>query len=161
DRTHDPRPGAARAGRDVGHGSGTEREAVRRVRHGSDLAVQYEDAFRSLIDAHPDAAVVSTCGHISRDLFNFHDRRGTFYLVGSMGMAAPVALGVSILRPSTTVIAIDGDGSAAMNISGAASVAGSGNRILHVVLDNGQHGSTGGQRVSPSGDLASVARGLG
>ncbi|WP_445337071.1 thiamine pyrophosphate-dependent enzyme [Clavibacter sp. CFBP 8614] len=123
--------------------------------------MRYEDAFRALLDAHADAAVVATCGHISRDLFGFHDRGGNLYLVGSMGMAGPVALGVSIQLPSTTVIAIDGDGSAAMNLSGAASVAGSGNRILHVVLDNGQHGSTGGQRVSPSGDLAAVARGLG
>jgi sulfopyruvate decarboxylase subunit beta len=123
--------------------------------------MRYEDAFRALLSAHPDAAVVATCGHISRDLFGFDDRPGSFYLVGSMGMAGPVALGVSIVLPSTTVIAIDGDGSATMNLSGAASVAGSGGRILHVVLDNGQHGSTGGQRVSPAGDLAAVARGLG
>lgn len=123
--------------------------------------MQYDDAFTALLGAYPDAAIVSTCGHISRDLFNFDDRDGNFYLVGSMGMAGPVALGISIKQPRRTVIAIDGDGSAAMNLSGAASVAGSGHKILHVVLDNGQHGSTGGQHVAPSGHLAEVARGLG
>lgn len=123
--------------------------------------MQYEDAFAAILGAFPDAAVVSTCGHISRDLFNFQDRPGNFYLVGSMGMAGPVALGISYSQPDQIVVAIDGDGSATMNMSGLGSVAASEGRILHVVLDNGQHGSTGGQRVAPMGSIAEVACGFG
>lgn len=123
--------------------------------------MQYEDFFDSLLATYEDAAIVSTCGHISRDLFNHTDRAGNFYLVGSMGMAGPVALGISLVKPSQMVIAIDGDGSAAMNLSGFASIATTGNRILHVVLDNGQHGSTGGQSVAAVRNLPRLATELG
>lgn len=123
--------------------------------------MQYEDLFAGLIETFDDAVIVSTCGHISRDLFNHSDRPGNFYLVGSMGMAGPVALGISLIHPTKTVIAIDGDGSVAMNLSGLASIATAGNRILHVVLDNGQHGSTGGQAVAEVNRIDRVAADLG
>lgn len=107
--------------------------------------MQYEDVFRAALMEFPDAAVVSTCGHISRDLYNFDDRPGNFYLVGSMGMAAPVAAGIALADPNRTVVIFDGDGSFAMNPGGMLSVAAAGGRIVHIVLDNGVHGSTGGQ----------------
>lgn len=123
--------------------------------------MQYEDVFRSVLTAYPDAAVISTCGHISRDLFNHDDRAGNFYLVGSMGMAAPVAVGVALAAPGRTVVAFDGDGSLAMNTGGMLSVAATGARVLHVVLDNGVHGSTGGQRTLGFHDPLSAALAFG
>lgn len=123
--------------------------------------MQYRDVFAALERALPDAVYVSTCGHVSRDLFDAGDRPGTFYLVGSMGMAAPVAAGVALAQPRRTVVAIDGDGSFVMNISGALTAAATGARLVHVVLDNGRHQSTGGQRTLPVGDPLGLARALG
>ncbi|MFJ6216122.1 thiamine pyrophosphate-dependent enzyme [Streptomyces sp. NPDC092296] len=123
--------------------------------------MQYEDVFRSVLRAFPTAAVISTCGHISRDLFNHDDRDGNFYLVGSMGMAAPVAVGVAAARRDQLIVVFDGDGSFAMNTGGMLSVAASGAKILHVVLDNGVHGSTGGQRTMSFQDPVSAALAFG
>lgn len=123
--------------------------------------MQYRDVFAAVLRAFPDAAVVSTCGHISRDLFGTADRPGNFYLVGSMGMAAPVAAGVAAARPDRTVVALDGDGSFAMNVSGTLPVAALGCRLVHVVLDNGVHGSTGGQATLRPADPTALARALG
>lgn len=109
--------------------------------------MQYEDVFAHVLSAFPDAAVVSTCGHITRDLYNHADRPGNFYLVGSMGMAAPIAAGIAAVLPEELVVVFDGDGSLSMNTGGMLSVAAVGGKVVHVVLDNGQHGSTGGQRT--------------
>lgn len=102
------------------------------------------EVVREMLVRHPDALIVSTCGFTSRELFNAADRPENFYLVGSMGMSAPVALGLALARPERTVIALDGDGSLLMNLSVLPLVAASGTRLLHVVVDNGMHESTGG-----------------
>ncbi len=109
--------------------------------------MRYEDMFRSVLTAFPDAAVISTCGHISREPFNYQDREGNFYLVGSMGIAASVGLGVALTDPGRPVVVLDGDGSLAMNTRGMLSVAAAGARLIHVVLDNAVHGSTCGERT--------------
>lgn len=105
--------------------------------------------------------VVSTCGHASRDLQAVADRPGHFYLVGSMGMAAPVALGAALAAPGRRVLAIDGDGSVAMNLGALPMVAAHDADLLHVVLDNGVHESTGGQATVRAADLAALARAAG
>lgn len=95
---------------------------------------------------------ISSCGYISRDLHALSDGPEHFYLVGSMGMALPVALGVASARPDQLVVALDGDGSALMNLTAMpmCTALGSSN-LIHIVLDNGMHESTGGQRtVAPS-----------
>jgi len=114
-----------------------------------------------VLNTFPTAAVISTCGHISRDLFNFDDREGNFYLVGSMGMAAPVGVGVALADPNRMVVVFDGDGSLTMNTNGMLSVAAAGARLLHIVLDNGVHGSTGGQRTMSFHDPAAAALAFG
>jgi sulfopyruvate decarboxylase subunit beta len=106
-------------------------------------------------------AVVSTCGYISRDLFNIEDRPEHFYMVGSMGMAAPVALGVALGTPGRRVVVLDGDGSYAMNLGCLPMIAANRPELLHVVLDNGAHESTGGQRTAGIGDPVAMALAAG
>jgi sulfopyruvate decarboxylase subunit beta len=108
------------------------------------------------------AFVVSTCGFISRDLQDIRDAASHFYLVGSMGMALPVGLGVAIAHPNDLVIVIDGDGSLLMNI-GALAMVGDQRpaNLVHFVLDNGVHESTGGQSTIPMGWIVEVARQMG
>ncbi|MFI9191089.1 thiamine pyrophosphate-dependent enzyme [Streptomyces californicus] len=69
-----------------------------------------------------------------------------FYLVGSMGMAAPVGLGVALARPGRHAVVLDGAGSFAMNPGALLMIAGHNPDLVHVVCDNGVHESTGGQR---------------
>nr|AGZ94406.1 phosphonopyruvate decarboxylase beta subunit [Streptomyces sp. 31A4] len=114
-----------------------------------------------LLTRHPDAVIVSTCGFTSRELFNAADRPENFYLVGSMGMAAPIAIGIALARPGRTVIALDGDGSLLMNLGVLPLVATSGTDLLHVVVDNGMHESTGGQQTVQRSDFVALARAAG
>jgi phosphonopyruvate decarboxylase len=114
-----------------------------------------------LLDRYPAACVVSTCGYTSRELFNAADRPGNFYLVGSMGMAAPVALGIALTRPRRPVIALDGDGSLLMNLGVLPMVAVAGAGVLHVVVDNGMHESTGGQATVQKADFTALALAAG
>ncbi|MFJ6752107.1 thiamine pyrophosphate-dependent enzyme [Streptomyces sp. NPDC091266] len=118
-------------------------------------------ALTALLDRDPSALYVTTCGFITRDVYNIADRPGHFYLVGSMGMAAPVGLGVALARPDRRVVVLDGDGSFAMNPGCLPMIAEHRPDLLHVVLDNGAHESTGGQRTAALGDPVALARAAG
>ncbi|MGQ4516190.1 thiamine pyrophosphate-dependent enzyme [Streptomyces sp. DW26H14] len=120
-----------------------------------------QDAIRAITEKYPTSLTVSTCGFITRDLFNIADRPENFYLVGSMGMAAPVGLGVALARPGRHVVVLDGDGSFAMNLSVLPMIAEHSPDLVHVVLDNGLHESTGGQRPVHIGDPAALALAAG
>lgn len=107
----------------------------------------------------PATAVVSTTGKTSRELFVCDDRPGNFYMVGSMGCAAGLGLGVAVCKPGRKVLVLDGDGAALMKLGTLATIGhyAPGN-LLHVVLDNAVHDSTGAQAtVSPTVDFAGVA----
>lgn len=107
-----------------------------------------DEAIKHVLERFPSAYVISTCGHISRDLYNIQDRNEHFYMVGSMGIAAPVALGVALTNPRKQILILDGDGSFLMNLSVTAMIGEQKpSNLIHVVLDNGMHESTGGQRT--------------
>jgi len=106
---------------------------------------------------------VSTTGYTSRELYALDDRPNQLYVVGAMGCVSSVGLGLALARPDVRVTVIDGDGSALMRL-GALPAIGYQRppNLLHIVLDNGMHESTGGQfTVSASVDLAAVASACG
>lgn len=119
------------------------------------------EAMRAVLDRESTALFVSTCGYITRDLYNLEDRDSNFYLVGSMGMAAPIGLGVALAQPHRRVVVFDGDGSFAMNPGCLPMIAEHRPNLVHVVLDNGAHESTGGQRTAALGDPTGFARAAG
>ncbi|MBP2323136.1 phosphonopyruvate decarboxylase [Kibdelosporangium banguiense] len=121
------------------------------------------DALTCLLETVPEkAAIVSTTGMTSRELFELADRPQHFYLVGAMGSAGVVGLGVALHTPRPVVV-IDGDGAALMRLGALATVgAAQPGNLVHVVLDNGVHDSTGGQRtLSGQIDLPAVAQACG
>ena len=121
-----------------------------------------DEAIVALLRRYPDAFVVSTCGYISRDLFRISDCERHFYMLGSMGIAAPLALGVALARSDTTVLALDGDGAFVMNLGAVAMIAAERPpRLVHAVLDNGLHESTGAQRAVPMPHTEQALRLLG
>jgi phosphonopyruvate decarboxylase len=98
-----------------------------------------------------NAAIIATTGKTSRELFTLADRPQHFYLVGAMGSAAAVGLGVA-RHSQRPVIVVDGDGSILMRLGTMALVgAEPAARLVHVLLDNQVHDSTGGQRSLASG----------
>ena len=109
-----------------------------------------------------DDIVVAADGAISREAYRAHDRPRTFYMLGSMGQVASIALGLAMTRMER-VVALDGDGNLLMGFGGLALVGGlrPGN-LYHLVLDNGCYATTGGQpALSQDVDLAAVAAGAG
>jgi sulfopyruvate decarboxylase subunit beta len=111
----------------------------------------------------PEALVVACNGMIGRELYTRADAPTRFYMIGSMGLASSIGLGVALVQPSRTVVVFDGDGNVLMNFGGLASVAAArpGN-FHHIVFDNAAHGSTGNQRtISDRVPLEEVARAAG
>ncbi len=103
-------------------------------------------------------AIIATTGKCGRELFTLADRPQHLYQVGSMGGASGMGLGVA-LNVERPVVVLDGDGAALMKLGSFATIgARAPKNLIHVVLDNGVHDSTGGQQtVSWSVDFAAVA----
>ena len=109
-----------------------------------------------------EAAVVATTGKTGRELFTLEDRPQQLYQVGSMGCASAMGLGIA-LNTAQPVLVLDGDGAALMKLGTLATIgAQAPDNLIHVLLDNGVHDSTGGQAtVSPNVDFAAVAQACG
>lgn len=121
------------------------------------------DALRAAVGELGDALAVSCNGFVSRELYRLRDRPENLYLLGSMGLAAPVAMGIALSRPGRRVVVFDGDGNALMGLGGMANIGAAAPRnLLHVILDNGVYASTGAQgTVSRRVPLEEVARACG
>ena len=111
-----------------------------------------EHAIELILENMEDsAAVISTTGMISREVFELRARRRSgherdFLTVGSMGHACQLALGVALEQPSRPVYCLDGDGALLMHMGSAAVLASLGPKNLtHIILNNGAHDSVGGQ----------------
>jgi thiamine pyrophosphate-dependent acetolactate synthase large subunit-like protein len=121
------------------------------------------DALGVVIPLLRDALVVHANGFISRESFNINDRLGNFYMIGSMGLASSIALGVALNKPDRRVVVFDGDGNVLMNLGSLALVGATQPRnLVHFVFDNEVYGSTGNQRtISGQVALDEIARSAG
>ena len=121
------------------------------------------DAIATVLARVRDEIVVSANGWISREACEASDRRENFYMLGSMGLAAPIALGIALTQPERRVVVLDGDGNLLMALGTLAMIAQQRPaRFVHVVLDNERYGSTGGQRsLSETIALDELARAAG
>lgn len=110
-----------------------------------------------------DELVISANGMISRELFSIKDSPSNFYMLGSMGLASSIGFGLAFSLPDKKVIVIDGDGNILMNLGSLATIGHfAPNNLIHFVLDNEMHASTGGQpTVSNTARLEEVARAAG
>jgi len=107
--------------------------------------------------------VVCNLGIPSKELFAIKHQPSNFYMLGSMGMATPIGLGIS-LATKREVIVIDGDGSLLMNPGTLATAAHlSPSNLTILAIDNRAYGSTGDQPTLTGScvDLASLAEGFG
>jgi len=110
-----------------------------------------------------DTAILATTGKTGRELFEVSDNSRHLYMVGSMGCISSLALGLAMSQPRRKVVAIDGDGSLIMRMGSMATNAYyQPSNLLHILLDNNTHDSTGGQAtVSHNIDFADQATAVG
>ena len=122
-----------------------------------------EEAIVALQPLLGDALVVHANGYISRRSYTVEDRPGNFYMIGSMGLASSIGLGVALSRPDRQVVIYDGDGNLLMNLGSTAMIAYTRPaNLVHVVFDNGVYASTGNQTtVSQVVQLERIAAAAG
>ncbi|KOC33808.1 phosphonopyruvate decarboxylase [Clostridium botulinum] len=118
----------------------------------TNFQLKREDTIKIIMrNIEENAAVVSTTGMASRELFELREHfREThekdFLTVGSMGHASQIALGIAIGKPNKNVYCLDGDGAFIMHMGGISIIGQSNCRnYKHIVINNGAHDSVGGQ----------------
>ncbi len=118
---------------------------------------------------HADEAVIGGIGYTNFDLWAASEsgsgrRQQNFYMLGSMGLAVPIAMGVAIAQPGRKVFALEGDGSMLMQLGSLCTVAARKQKNLCVVImDNGAYQITGGQKTmtEQGADIVGIARASG
>ena len=100
------------------------------------------------IDGNP---IVSANGFISRDLFELSDKESNFYMIGSMGLASSIGLGIALKNLNKRIFVFDGDGNILMNLGSLVTIGSlKPKNLIHVVFDNNSHESTGNQPTNSS-----------
>jgi thiamine pyrophosphate-dependent acetolactate synthase large subunit-like protein len=111
-----------------------------------------------------EEAVVGGIGNTNFDLWATGHRPQNFYMLGSMGLAFPIALGVAIAQPERRVFALEGDGSLLMQMGCLATIATQAPKNLcMIVMDNGVYQITGAQPTPAAAlaDIVAIAIGCG
>lgn len=111
-----------------------------------------------------EEAVIGGIGNTNFDLWAAGHRPQNFYMLGSMGLAFPIALGVALAQPNRRVFALEGDGSLLMQLGSLATIAGAAPRNLtHLLFKNGVYHTSGSQETpgGPGTDFAAMAKAAG
>lgn len=123
------------------------------------------DVTRRLVDKlTAGEAVIGGIGNTNFDLWATGQRPENFYMLGSMGLAFPIGLGVALAQPERKVVALDGDGSLLMQVGCLATIAMvAPENLTMIVFDNAIYQITGGQKTATAfgTDLIAMAQGAG
>ena len=116
----------------------------------------------AVLELLTDQPLIVCNGFPSREVFKLKDRPSNFYMIGSMGVAAAIGLGVALAKPAKTIVVFDGDGNVLMGMGTLATVGAlKPKNFIHVVFDNEVYGSTGNQptvsRIVPLDQVAKAA----
>ncbi|MUT68019.1 phosphonopyruvate decarboxylase [Paenibacillus sp. NEAU-GSW1] len=137
---------------------------VKKSKQAADELPSRQQALK-VINSLKDSSVVqlATTGKTGRQLYEIEDAVNNLYMVGSMGCVSSLALGIALCQPDYKIVAVDGDGSLLMRMGSLATNSCYNPRnLLHVVLDNNAHDSTGGQStVSHNVDFVEIAASCG
>ena len=107
-----------------------------------------------------EEAVIGGIGNTNFDLWAAGHRPQNFYMLGSMGLGFPIALGVALAQPSRRVFALEGDGSLLMQLGCLSTIATlKPKNLTMVVMDNGIYQITGAQPTPAAAvaDLVAIA----
>ena len=93
-----------------------------------------------------DEIIISANGFISRNLYEVADSNSNFYMIGSMGLASSIGLGVALKNHRRKIFVFDGDGNILMNLGSLTTIGTlKPKNLIHIIFDNSKHASTGGQ----------------
>jgi len=105
-----------------------------------------KEAISIIVEKMSNQPIISANGFISRDLFDTCDRNSNFYMIGSMGLASSIGLGVALKSTKKKIFVFDGDGNILMNLGSLITIGIiKPKNLVHVIFDNSSHESTGGQ----------------
>ena len=121
------------------------------------------EAIEDIMKNIDDELIVCNIGFPSRELYEIDDRDENFYMIGSMGLASSIGLGLALARPDKKIVVIDGDGSLLMNMGSLVTIyAANPSNLTWIVIDNGAYGSTGNQDTyAQLIDLVEIAKSVG
>lgn len=111
-----------------------------------------------------EEAVIGGIGNTNFDLWAAGHRPQNFYMLGSMGLAFPIALGVALAQPDRRVFALEGDGSLLMQLGALSTIAAlKPKNLIMIVMDNGIYQITGAQPTPAANvaDIVAIAAGSG
>lgn len=120
-------------------------------------------AIYEIMEYIEEELVICNIGFPSRELYEIDDRQRNFYMIGSMGLASSIGLGLALAKPYEDIVVIDGDGSLLMNMGSLVTVfANNPCNLTWIVIDNGVYGSTGNQDTYAQDlDLVDIAKSVG
>lgn len=121
------------------------------------------DAIENIMKDIEDELIVCNIGVPCKELYAVRDRTENFYMIGSMGLASSIGLGLAIAQPDKKVVVIDGDGSLLMNLGSLVTVfAQNPKNLTWIVINNGAYGSTGNQDTyAQKVDLLELSKSVG
>jgi thiamine pyrophosphate-dependent acetolactate synthase large subunit-like protein len=132
--------------------------------HNAKVVNRFDVTQRLVAKLTREEAVIGGIGNTNFDLWAAGRRAQNFYMLGSMGLAVPIALGVALAQPRRRVFALEGDGSLLMQLGCLATVAAlSPKNLVIVVMDNGVYQITGSQPTPAAAraDFVAMARAAG
>jgi thiamine pyrophosphate-dependent acetolactate synthase large subunit-like protein len=119
---------------------------------------------RMLAKLKNEEAVIGGIGNTNFDLWAAGHRPQNWYMLGSMGLAFPIALGVALAQPKRRVFALEGDGSLLMQMGCLSTIATlAPKNLTMIVMDNGVYQITGAQPTPAAAvaDLVAIAAASG
>jgi len=103
------------------------------------------EVLREIAPIIRDHLVICNIGLPSQELHLIDDQPSNFYMLGTMGLASSIGLGVALAQ-NKKVISIDGDGSVLTNFGTLPTIANNvADNFILLIIDNGSYGSTGDQ----------------
>ncbi len=119
------------------------------------------EAIETIAEAAKGGLIISNLGFPSRELYTIADHERNFYMLGSMGLASSIGLGLSLAQ-ERNVYVIEGDGSVLMNLGSLSTIGNYAKQNYYlIIIDNQSYASTGGQPTHTAKDtkLDEVAKG--
>jgi thiamine pyrophosphate-dependent acetolactate synthase large subunit-like protein len=139
--------------------------AMKSVSRDTAKVMNRSDLTRRLVaKLNQEEAVIGGIGNTHFDLWASGQRPQNFYMLGSMGLAAPIAFGVAMAQPERQIFALEGDGSLLMQLGALGTIAAANQKNLAIIVfDNGVYQITGSQPTLTSygTDLVAGAKGTG
>lgn len=125
---------------------------------------RFDVTSRLIAKLEHEEAVIGGIGNTNFDLWAAGHRPQNFYMLGSMGLAFPIALGVALAQPDRRVFALEGDGSLLMQLGALSTIAAlKPKNLTMIVMDNGIYQITGAQPTPAASvaDIVAIAIGSG